>query len=65
MTRLVRSADGSVRLDPSGRAAGRGTYICDDAACREPQRLAEAVTRALGAAPQPGTMTLEETHAAT
>jgi uncharacterized protein len=65
MTRLVRDADGSVRLDPTGRAAGRGTYICEDAACREPLRLAEAVTRALGAAPQPGTMTLEGENAAT
>lgn len=26
--RLVRLQDGSVRFDPSGRAAGRGAYVC-------------------------------------
>lgn len=50
MTRLVRRADGSVAADPSGKAPGRGTYLCDQAACREPQRLAEGVQRALGGA---------------
>ena len=48
MSRLVRRADGSVALDPTGKAPGRGTYLCDQAACREPQRLAEGVQRALG-----------------
>ncbi len=64
MTRVVRAADGTVAIDPTGKAAGRGTYICDDPACREPQRLAEAVRRALGAA-VPETLILEERHAAT
>jgi predicted RNA-binding protein YlxR (DUF448 family) len=48
MTRLVRRADGSVRVDPTGKAEGRGTYLCDQAACREPRRLADGVQRALG-----------------
>lgn len=65
MTRIVRRADGSVAIDPTGRAAGRGTYICDDAACREPRRLAEAVKRALGAVMEPGMMTLEGENATT
>ena len=65
MTRVVRAADGSVALDPTGKAAGRGTYICDDPACREPQRLAMAVQRALGSAVEPGALTLEVTHAPT
>jgi predicted RNA-binding protein YlxR (DUF448 family) len=65
MTRVVRNADGSVALDAGGKAAGRGTYICDDTACREPRRLAEAVQRALGAAVEPGTLSLEVTNAAT
>ncbi len=65
MTRLVRSADGTVAPDPSGRAAGRGTYVCDDPACREPRRLAEAVQRALGAAIEPDALVIEEKHAAT
>lgn len=65
MTRIVRQADGGVSVDPTGRAAGRGTYICDDAACQEPRRLADAVKRALGAAMEPGTMTLEGENATT
>ena len=65
MTRLVRGTDGLVAADPSGKAPGRGTYVCDDPACREPQRLAGAVQRALGAAIQPGALVTEENHAAT
>jgi len=65
MTRIVRQPDGRVAIDPTGRAAGRGTYVCDDAACREPRRLAEAVNRALGAVMEPGTMTLEGENATT
>jgi predicted RNA-binding protein YlxR (DUF448 family) len=29
----VRAPDGTVRLDPSGRANGRGAYVCRDEAC--------------------------------
>ena len=65
MTRVVRGVDGSVAIDPTGRLAGRGTYICDDPACREPRRLVEAVKRALGAAVEPGTLQIEVNHAAT
>ena len=63
MTRVVRGADGAVALDPSGRAAGRGTYICADPDCRDPQRLAAAVAHALGAPVAPEALTLEVTNA--
>lgn len=32
MTRIVKSAEG-IRLDFTGKAQGRGAYICNDAAC--------------------------------
>ncbi len=64
MTRLVRRADGSVVADPSGKAPGRGTYVCDQAGCRDPQRLAEGVKRALGATFSPDLLPAEATHAA-
>lgn len=51
LTRVVRAPDGDVRLDPTGRAAGRGTYVCDRAACRDERTLMTAVQRALGARP--------------
>jgi len=63
MTRVVRATDGSVALDPSGRAAGRGTYICADPACRDPQRLAAAVQHALKTAVEPDALGLEVTNA--
>jgi predicted RNA-binding protein YlxR (DUF448 family) len=63
MTRVVRGADGSASIDPTGKAAGRGTYVCDDPACREPQRLAEGIGRALGGATDMAALTLEVTDA--
>lgn len=35
LVRLVRRADGVVVRDPTGRAAGRGAYVCADPACLE------------------------------
>lgn len=31
--RVVKTKDGDVSLDKTGRAAGRGAYICKSAAC--------------------------------
>ena len=33
LIRIVRTPDGKVTKDLSGKAAGRGAYICDDEAC--------------------------------
>ncbi len=33
LLRVVRSAEGEVLLDPTGKKAGRGAYICWDEAC--------------------------------
>lgn len=33
LLRVVRTPDGEIRLDPTGKLAGRGAYICPDAAC--------------------------------
>ncbi|MGE0228009.1 MAG: YlxR family protein [Dehalococcoidia bacterium] len=35
MTRLVRGPDGRVQLDRTGRANGRGAYLCDRPQCWE------------------------------
>ena len=35
MTRVVKSADGEIRLDVTGKAPGRGAYICADVECRK------------------------------
>ena len=33
LLRLVRGADGRVQIDDSGRAEGRGAYVCPDPDC--------------------------------
>jgi hypothetical protein len=43
----VRTPDGAVRLDPTGRAAGRGAYVCRDAACIDVATSKGAFARAL------------------
>lgn len=64
MSRVVRTPEGEVVLDATGRRAGRGTYICQQAGCRDPERSAAAIKRALGAEPAPGALEFEVNHAA-
>ena len=33
MTRVVRNAEGEISLDPTGKAPGRGAYVCDNEEC--------------------------------
>lgn len=33
LVRIVRTPEGNVELDPSGKKAGRGTYICRKRSC--------------------------------
>lgn len=35
MLRIVRATDGNIKLDFTGKASGRGAYICDDPKCIE------------------------------
>ena len=35
LTRVVRTTEGVVEVDPSGKKNGRGAYLCDKAACWE------------------------------
>ncbi len=35
LVRIVRTPEGEVRLDETGRAAGRGAYVCANRACFE------------------------------
>ena len=63
MTRVVRLADGSILVDPTGKAPGRGTYLCEQAACREPKALAEGIQRALGGSVRAEQILAEVSHA--
>ncbi len=46
--RIVRTKDGQVSFDATGRAAGRGAYVCSEA-CFEAARAARKLDRALKA----------------
>ena len=35
MLRVVKTADGEIYADPTGKAPGRGAYICNDEECRK------------------------------
>ena len=59
MTRIVRTPDGSIHRDTTGRVPGRGTYICDQPACRDASTAAAAIKRALGAEPDASALEFE------
>ncbi len=48
LIRVVRSPDGDVSLDATGKASGRGVYICRDAACLKKARKAKRFESSLG-----------------
>ena len=48
LLRLVRGADGTVTVDPTGKLNGRGAYLCQDPACWTQAQRRRAVERALG-----------------
>lgn len=50
MYRLVRTPEGKVLLDETGRADGRGAYLCKEAACIERAALQRRGERALSSA---------------
>lgn len=47
LIRVVRDADGRVAVDPSGKRAGRGAYLCREPACWEQALRRQALERAL------------------
>lgn len=44
--RLCRQPDGALAFDPTGKAPGRGAYLCADAACIHRALNAKSLTRA-------------------
>lgn len=50
LIRVVRRADGSAAIDPTGHAAGRGAYLHREPACIEAARKRRLLERSLGAA---------------
>lgn len=49
MTRVVKSADGEIRLDVTGKAPGRGAYICGGEECLKKLQTKKLLNRAFSA----------------
>jgi len=47
MTRIVRSPAGEVLIDPTGKAPGRGGYVCRNAECIKRACAGKGLERAL------------------
>ena len=47
LMRIVRTEEGGAKLDPTGKAPGRGAYICKNSACLERAVKVRAIENAL------------------
>jgi predicted RNA-binding protein YlxR (DUF448 family) len=47
LLRIVRTPSGDIAIDPGGRAAGRGAYVCRAAECIDNAIKKGALSRAL------------------
>lgn len=53
LTRVVRTPEGAVVIDPTGRANGRGAYLCLKTVCLDKAVKSRALERALEAKIEP------------
>jgi len=61
MTRVVKNADGEIFADPTGKAAGRGAYVCSSPACLKMLEKKKLLNKAFSAdVPQAVYLGLEE-----
>lgn len=47
LVRVVRTPEGEIILDPTGKKSGRGAYICNAASCLKKARKARRLESAL------------------
>lgn len=53
LVRVVKSPDGEVSLDLTGKKAGRGAYVCKNPECLRKARKKRALERSFGIAIDP------------
>ena len=56
LVRIVRTTEGELKIDPTGRANGRGAYLCRDVGCLEKAIKTKALDRALDAKIEAGVL---------
>ncbi len=49
MTRVVKTAEGEIFADPTGKAAGRGAYVCANPACLQKVGVKKLLHKAFSA----------------
>ncbi|HWQ57887.1 MAG TPA: YlxR family protein [Clostridia bacterium] len=47
LIRVVRTPENEIKPDPTGKASGRGAYLCRNAQCLEKAKKSRALDRAL------------------
>jgi len=47
LVRIVRTPDGTVEIDPTGKKSGRGAYVCPDAVCLDKAMKSKVLAAAL------------------
>jgi predicted RNA-binding protein YlxR (DUF448 family) len=65
LIRIVRTPEGAVEVDETGKKNGRGAYLCDDPACWERALRTEALANALKTTIDHETVERLRRHAAT
>lgn len=50
LVRIIRTPEGEIRLDTTGKASGRGAYLCRNAECLKQSIKTRALSRAFDAA---------------
>lgn len=50
LIRVVRSPEGEISLDQTGRKAGRGAYVCPELSCLQAARKARRLERSFSCA---------------
>lgn len=53
LVRVVKTPDGEIKLDLTGKLSGRGAYICKNTECFKKAQKFNALQRAFGMAVQP------------
>ena len=47
LVRVIRTPEGTVRVDTTGKASGRGVYVCKNEECLKKSIRSKALSRAL------------------
>ena len=64
LVRVVRTPEGRVELDPTGKKNGRGAYVHESAACWDEALKKDRLTRALKVTPSAEDIETLKAHAA-